>query len=351
MESAFPADNVRGGTLPNDLEVGGLAVLDIMVEMTMRPPVLQELRGLGRVRFSSTPADHHTEAARELLSTADVVLTGTGTTLLDDAALDSAPNLRAIVHAAGSLRPVVGAGAYDRGIRLSSQAGANALPVAEYTLAMILLELKGIRRIEQAYRAGRREIDVDGMLAGSGIYGRRVGIISASGIGRRVIELLRPFDVRTSVYDPYLTEEGAAELGAERLDLHTLLSSSDLVSLHAPLLPETRGMIGAGELAALRDGVTFINTGRGALVDQDALIRELETGRIRAVIDVTDPEVPDPGCPLWDLENVVLTPHVAGSRGLELHRIGERAVAEVGRLSRGEPLIYEVTKERYPTNA
>jgi phosphoglycerate dehydrogenase-like enzyme len=110
-------------------------------------------------------------------------------------------------------------------------------------------------------------------------------------------------------------------------------------------------MIGAAELAALRDGVTFINTARGALVDQDALIRELCSGRIRAVIDVTDPEVSEADSPLWDLDNIVLTPHVAGSRGLELHRIGERAVAEVGRLARGEPLAYEVTRERYSTNA
>jgi phosphoglycerate dehydrogenase-like enzyme len=349
---------VRTGTLAKEPEVAGMAVLDIMVamtpefvDMTMLPTVRRELGGFGRVRFSPSPADHHTEGARELLSTADVIITGTGTSLLDEEVLDGAPNLKAIVHAAGTLRPVVGAGAYDRGIRLSSQAVTNALPVAEYTLAMILLELKGVRHIEQAYRSGRREIDVDGVLAASGTYGRQVGVISASAIGRRVIELLRPFDIRTVVYDPYLTAEAASELGVERLDLHTLLASSDLVSLHAPLLPETRGMIGAGELAALRDGVTFVNTARGALVDQQALIRELESGRIRAVIDVTDPEVPEPDCPLWDLGNVVLTPHVAGSRGLELHRIGERAVAEVGRLSRGEPLAYEVGRERYLTNA
>jgi phosphoglycerate dehydrogenase-like enzyme len=166
-----------------------------------------------------------------------------------------------------------------------------------------------------------------------------------------VIDLLRPFDVHVVIHDPYLSDTAAAELGVERADLHTVLSTSDVVTLHAPLLPETRGMIGAPELAALRDGVTFINTARGALIDQDALVSELCSGRIRAVIDVTDPEVPAPDSPLWDLDNVVLTPHVAGSRGLELHRIGERAVAEVGRLAHGEPLAYEVTRERYATNA
>jgi phosphoglycerate dehydrogenase-like enzyme len=163
--------------------------------------------------------------------------------------------------------------------------------------------------------------------------------------------LLAPFEVRTVVYDPYLSDEDAAGLGTRRTDLRTLMATSDLVSLHAPLLPSTRGMIGAAELAALRDGAVFVNTARGALVDQEALVRELQTKRIRAVVDVTDPEVPDPGSSLWDLDNVVLTPHVAGSRGLELRRIGERAVAEIGRLTRGEQLLFEVSRERYRTNA
>jgi phosphoglycerate dehydrogenase-like enzyme len=338
--------------------VADVPVLDIViamtpefVDMTMESSVRAQLEGFGRVRYSPTPTDHGSLAARELLTTADVVVTGTGTALLDDDTLTAAPRLKAVIHAAGSLRPVVTAFAYDRGVRLSSQAGANALPVAEYTLAMILLELKGVRRAEQSYRRTRREVDVDGLLATSGTYGRRVGVISASSIGRRVIELLRPFDVQVLVHDPYLSDAAAAELGVERSDLHAVLSTSDVVTVHAPLLPETRGMIGAAELAALRDGVTFINTARGALVDQDALIRELCSGRIRAVIDVTDPEVSEADSPLWDLDNIVLTPHVAGSRGLELHRIGERAVAEVGRLARGEPLAYEVTRERYSTNA
>lgn len=110
-------------------------------------------------------------------------------------------------------------------------------------------------------------------------------------------------------------------------------------------------MIGVKELALLRDGSVLINTARGAILDQDALVAELLTLRIRAVIDVTDPEVPEPDSPLWELENLVLTPHVAGSRGLELHRIGQRAVEEVERLWRGEDLRYEVTRERYRTNA
>jgi len=278
-------------------------------------------------------------------------MTGTGTGRLDDRLLDRAPRLRAIVHAAGTLRPIVDESVYDRGIALSSQASANALPVAEYTLATILLELKGVPVAAAAYARARAEVDVDALLADHGNYQRRVGIISASTIGRRVIELLRPFDLEVVVFDPYLDDAAAHALGVQRLPLDELLRTSDLVSLHAPLLTETAGMVGATELALLRDGSVFVNTARGKLVDEEALVRELRSGRIRAVIDVTDPEVPEPGSALWDIENLTLTPHVAGSRGRELLRIGTQAVEEVERLCAGKPLAHAVPRERYAITA
>ncbi|MFH5877305.1 hydroxyacid dehydrogenase [Arthrobacter sp. NA-172] len=319
--------------------------------LAITPEALGRLKSSGRVSVAPTATDHLRADVRELLATAEIVLTGTGTAELTNEVLDVAPRLRAIVHAAGTVRPIVGEDVYDRGIQISSQSPTNALPVAEYTLAMILLELKGVRAIENIYRAARAEVDVDGLLRDKGAYQRRVGIISASSIGRRMIELLRPFDLEVVVYDPYLTTEEAQTLGVTSVDLDTLLESSDLVSIHAPLLPQTRGMIGARELSLLRDGAVVINTSRGAIVDQDAFARELQTGRIRAVIDVTDPEVPTASSPLWTLDNVVLTPHVAGSRGLELHRIGDRAVDEVQRFARGDELEFAVTRTRYATNA
>lgn len=332
--------------------------LNIVVAMTsdhahrtLTPSLRQRLEQCGNVTYLPSATTHKSPESAGALAAAEVVLTGTGTAMLDEDDLDRAPKLQAIVHAAGTLRPIVGESAYDRGIRLSSQAAANALPVAEYAVAMILLELKGVPLTERLYRRERAAIDVDAVLARYGNYDRRVGIVSASNIGRRVIELLLPFDLDLVVFDPYLSQESAAELGVSNAGLPELLATSDLVSIHAPLLPETRGMIGAKELSLLRDGTVLVNTSRGAVIDQQALVTELLSGRIRAVLDVTDPEVPDSDSPLWDLENLVLTPHVAGSRGLELRRIGERAVEEVERLSRGEELRYEVSRERYRTNA
>jgi phosphoglycerate dehydrogenase-like enzyme len=315
------------------------------------PEAMERLSACGTVRIAPTATDHADVGVRTLLADAEIVVTGTGTAKLDPSTLDAAPRLRAIVHAAGTVRPIVDIDVYDRGISISSQAPTNALPVAEYTLAMILLELKGVLEIQSVYRRQRAEVDVDALLAGRGVYGARVGIVSASLIGRRMFELLRPFDVEVLVYDPFLSADDAAALGATKVDLHTLFRASDVVSVHAPLLAETRGMIGAPELALLRDGSSLVNTSRGAIIDQPALVRELQTGRFRAVIDVTDPETPAADSPLWQLPNVVLTPHVAGSRGREVRRIGDEVVCEVERLVRGERLRFGVERSRYATTA
>jgi phosphoglycerate dehydrogenase-like enzyme len=167
-------------------------------------------------------------------------------------------------------------------------------------------------------------------------------VVGASRIGRRVIELLAPFDLDLLVSDPYLDAAAARRLGARLVGLDELFARSDVVSLHAPAVPATRGMIGAALLAAMRTGATLINTARGSLVDQDALVEQLRTGRIKAVLDVTEPEVTPADSPLWELPNVILTPHAAGALGNELHRLGAVAVDEVARLVAGEPLRHPV---------
>ncbi len=172
-----------------------------------------------------------------------------------------------------------------------------------------------------------------------------MGIIGAGNVGRRLLGYLRAHDLRRLVYDPYLAAEEAHALGAERVALEHLLRDSDAVVLLAPNIPQNRYLIGAAQLALLRDGAIFINPSRGALVDHEALIAELRTGRITACLDVTDPEPPPEGSPLYTLPNCILTPHVAGSLGAECLRLGEEVLEEVRRLVRGEPFLNEVTPE------
>ncbi|MGY3338266.1 phosphoglycerate dehydrogenase-like enzyme [Streptomyces filamentosus] len=277
--------------------------------------------------------------AAAALAEAEVLLTCWGATPLTPRVLARAPRLRAVVHAAGSVKHHVTDACWERGLKVTSAAAANALPVAEYTLAAILFAGKRVLRSAQRYaelRAGHDWLDES---AAWGNYRRTVGIVGASRIGLRVVELLRPFDVEVLLYDPYLT---APPPGAALAGLDELCARSSVVSVHAPQLPATHHMIGPRRLAAMPDGATLINTSRGSLVDEEALLPHLLTGRLHAVLDVTDPELPPPDSPLYTLPNVLLTPHVAGSLGNELHRMADQALEEIARYTRGEPFSEEV---------
>ncbi|MBP0461793.1 hydroxyacid dehydrogenase [Streptomyces montanisoli] len=293
----------------------------------------------GLVAGDLTGCDPAVEAA---LAEAEVLLTCWGAPPLTASVLRAAPRLRAVVHAAGTVKQIVTDACWERGIAVSSAAGANALPVAEYTLAAILFAGKGVLASALRYRAVRAGHDWHGELAEAGNYRRTVGIVGASRVGRRVIELLRPFDLRVLLYDPYVDAAGAAALGVVRVPLDELCARSSVVSVHAPQVPATRHMIGAAQLAAMPDGATLVNTSRGSLIDEDALLPELVSGRLNAVLDVTEPELPAPDSPLYDLDNVLLTPHVAGSLGNELHRMADHALDEIERFTKGEPFAEPV---------
>ncbi|MFE7132232.1 hydroxyacid dehydrogenase [Streptomyces sp. NPDC057638] len=284
-------------------------------------------------------------AVATALSTADALLTCWGAPVLSAEALAAAPRLRAVVHAAGSVRHHITDACWERGLTVSSAAAANALPVAEYALAAILFAAKRVPAVARRYAALRAPHDWGAELAGAGAYRRTVGVVGASRVGRRVIALLRPFDLRVLLYDPYIDDAGAAALGAVRMDLDQLCRASDTVTLHAPALPETEGMIDARRLALLRDGATLVNTARGVLVDGPALLAELVSGRLSAVLDVTEPEVPPADSPLYTLPNVLLTPHLAGSLGGELHRLAECALDELERFATGRPFAEAVDRE------
>ncbi|SED19707.1 Phosphoglycerate dehydrogenase [Streptomyces sp. 2314.4] len=271
------------------------------------------------------------------LAEAEVLLTCWGAPLLTSRVLAAAPRLRAVVHAAGSVKHHITEVCWQRGIAVASVASANALPVAEYTLAAILFANKRVLHAAHRYRALRAPHDWHRELSDAGNYGRTVGIIGASRIGRRLIALLRPFDLHVLLHDPYVDAAEAARLGAAPVPLDTLCAESGIVTVHAPQLPATHHMLGARELALMPDGATLINTARGSLIDETALLPELLTGRLNAVLDVTDPELPPPDSPLYDLPNVLLTPHIAGSLGGELHRLADRALDEVARFASGLP--------------
>src|SRR5699024_297170 len=193
----------------------------------------------------------------EQLARTEILVTGWGAPVLDAAALAAMPNLRAVVHTAGSIKSLCGDDPWPAGLRVTSAAHANAVPVAEYTLAQILLAGKQTLAFEARYRHDRRLDDGWYTRTGYGNYGGVVGLIGASHIGRLVAGYLRPFDLRVLLYDPFIDEADAAELGAEKVELADLFSRSDVVSLHAPDVPATRRMVDGPMLARMRDGATF----------------------------------------------------------------------------------------------
>ncbi|MFC7593193.1 hydroxyacid dehydrogenase [Nonomuraea antimicrobica] len=292
-------------------------------------------------------SDFADPAVAGALAEAEVLYTGWGCPPVTGQVLAAAPRLRAIVHAAGSVKDHVTEACWERGLLVSSAAAANAEPVAEYTLAAILFANKRVLDSARLYRQERTRVDLDARFPGFGNYRRTVGIIGASKIGRRVVELLRPFELDVLVADPYLTDD----LGVPHVELDELFERCDVISVHAPALPETRHLVDAARLARMPDGATLINTARGALVDQEALIAELASGRLYAVIDVTEPDPLPPGSPLFDLPNVLLTPHVAGSLGGELARLADLAVDELARYAKGLPFAHGVAAGELATLA
>lgn len=324
-----------------------VAVLAMAAHLPRRlfpPPLTDRLHAVVDVDFDHVLTDFTTTDS--VLADAEVLITGWGCPMIDEPVLAAAPRLRAVVHAAGTVKGHVGAAVFDRKIAVSSAASANAVPVAEYTIAMILLANKGIGAMARRYRAERRPLDLVVDYPDTGNLGRTVGIVGASRVGRRVLRLLAPFDLPVLLADPFLTPAEAARLGAEHVELDELFARSDVVSVHAPALPETRGLVGARLLASMANGTTLINTSRGCLVDHDALVRELRTGRISAVLDVTQPDVPPADSPLWELPNVLLTPHAAGALGNELGRLGACVVDELARFTAGEPLRHAIDPVR-----
>lgn len=287
-----------------------------------------------------------TPEARAALAETEVLVTGWGCPMLTPEVLRAAPRLRLIAHAAGTVKFTVDPSAYAGGIRVTHAAEANAVPVAEFTLAAILFANKRMFELRDLYRADpTRRSSYDLMDQKIGNFRRTVGLVGASRIGRKVAAMLGGFDIDVLLYDPFVAADDPLAQQVELVELDVLMARADVVSIHAPSLPSTRHMIGSRQLKLMQDGACFINTARGALVDEAALIAELQTGRIQAVIDVTDPEIPPADSPLFSLPNVFLTPHVAGAIGTERARLGLMAVEEVERFVRGEAMLYEIAPE------
>jgi len=310
-------------------------------------PDLAQIAAVGTVLDDEPIGDWDDPRADALLAEADVILGHWGCPPIGAAVIERAPRLGLFAYAAGTLKEVVTDALFDRGVRVTSGAPANAEPVAEFTLAAILFAGKDVlwQRDALRDRAIRDHRQRSSIPVGN--WDKTIGIVGASLVGRRVLELLAPFpQLRPILFDPFVTADEAAAMGATKVELDELCATADVVSIHAPDLPSTYHLIGADQLALLRTGATFINTARGALVDHDALVVEAESGRLYLVLDVTDPEPLPRENPLRTLPNVFLTPHLAGSQGTELARMAIDAADEIDRWAHGRPARNQIHREQ-----
>ncbi len=276
----------------------------------------------------------------KLLSEVEVIIGSWGMPLLDEALLLRMPQLKAVFYAAGSVKYFVTPAFWSRSLLLSSAQEANAIPVAEFSFAHIILALKQYwhhtlhRKPPEKFNGERNCF---------GTYQSKVGLVSIGAIARRVLERLKTLDVEILAYDPFISQETATALGIKLVSLEELFIHSDVVSIHAPWLPQTEKLIQKKHFLLLKKGATVINSARGAVIDEPRMIEALqERPDLWAILDVTHPEPPLADSPLFSLSNVLLSPHLAGSMSNECHRMADWMHDEMLRFQHGEALKHQV---------
>lgn len=278
------------------------------------------------------------DAVIECATGCDVVVTQMAP--ITASVLARAPDLRLVVCTRGGPVNVNLEAAAARGVAVSATPGRNAVAAAEYTLLMILAAMRNLPAVHESVRDGQWRSDLYAYPeCGAELAGSTVGLIGLGEIGHRVANLVLAMGAQVLAYDPFVVP--AAARGITLVDLDDLLATSDVVSLHARLTPDTAGMIGPAQFALMRPGTVLVNTARGGLLDYPAASVALADGTLRYLaLDVYEQEPVNPSSPVLAAPNVVLSPHLAGATRQTAERASQMAAAEVARYAAGRPLAY-----------
>ncbi|MFP3902923.1 MAG: hydroxyacid dehydrogenase [Armatimonadota bacterium] len=301
---------------------------------------------------NDTGRNFTSEEVAEGISGYDAIITGWGAPPMTAEIMKNADDLKIIAHSAGSIKGLCPKDIVENYLRpnniiLFSANGAIAYNVAESAVGMIMMAshrwMDLALNIRQTGTWRPPHIRWNGQF----LLGSTVGVVSASSVGRHVIHLLQGWECELLLYDPYISAEAAAEIGAEKVELNELFERSDHVTIHAPKLDATYHMIGAEQLQLLKDNATLVNTSRGTVIDQAALVEEAATGRIQVFLDVTDPEPMEPHHPFRAMPNVYISPHVSGAGYYGYHMIGTQTVNALEAAFAGEPMEGAVDYDKY----
>lgn len=303
----------------------------------------ERLRKSGELKIYDRDDFSDEAYAVDFVKGSTIIITSWGSPKLTQPYLDACPDLKAIIHGAGTIKPILSDEAIALKPRCTSSACAIGEGVAESALAFAISACKKFYWLNEDTHnklwAENKNSVVD-------FYDIKVGVISGGFVGRHMVKLLKNFHVDVLMYDPILSKEQIAEIGAEKVELNELLSQCDVISIHAPSIPATDNMINKDNLPLIKDGAVLINTSRGSVIEEPALIEELKTGRFYACIDVTNPEPPLPENELRELRNVILTPHLAGTATNGKRRIALHVCEEIERFLRGEKMKTEIDLDK-----
>ncbi|MGI5818480.1 MAG: hydroxyacid dehydrogenase [Armatimonadota bacterium] len=325
-------------------------------ERVFRPGKYEEMCELFDVTENNGESNWDSEEVAQRAEGMDAIVTGWGAPAMIPAVFEAASDLKIIAHSAGSVHGLIRdeiAEQYvvPREITVFSANGAIATNVAESAIGMLLMTMRQwvhfSNYIHETPHWRSTFYDRNGQF----LLGSTVGVVSASKVGREVIRLLEPWHCEILVFDPYLSDQDAAQMGVERVELNELFERSDHVTVHAPKTPETEKMIGDEQLSLLRDGATLVNTSRGSVIDHDALFEHAKARRIHVCLDVTTPEPLEPASPFRQLDNVLITPHVSGSGYYGYHLIGDQTVQALLDCFAGRPVEGAVPMDRFETIA
>ncbi|MGJ8638527.1 MAG: hydroxyacid dehydrogenase [Opitutaceae bacterium] len=287
-----------------------------------------------------------------VLEEVEVIFSGWGAPIMDETFMAAAKNLKAVFYGAGSIRNFAKPAFWEREIQITTAAEANAVPVAEYCVATILMSMKNFWGLSRGTRKDEGWMSAGHLRQVPGNFRSTAGFISLGAIARHTLRLMEPFEINRLAYSTSLTEERAKTMNVDLASIDEIFQKADVISLHTPDLPATKGMISGRHFEMMKPGATFINTARGAVVNEVEMCEVLaRRPEITAVLDVTNPEPPLAGSAVATLPNVVLTPHVAGSVGPECFRLGYTMLCEFERYLAGEPLEYQVSKAAFDRSA
>lgn len=308
------------------------------------PAERARIRNLIDISEINYPGSELANADGKILGEIEIILGGWSLTKLTPEFLSKVPNLKAVLYGAGSIKYFVTDEFWAKDIPVTSAYAANAVPVAEFTLAQIILALKNALPAAFAMKQARKKVPTP---VPPGCLGSSVGLISLGMVGRLVREKLKVLDLNVLAYDPFLKAETARELNVTMASIDEIFQTCDVVSLHAPWLKETENLIRGRHFEMMKPGSTFINTARGAIVAEREMVEVLKRRpEIFAMLDVTWPEPPVDGDPIYDLPNVLYTPHIAGSSGNECRRMGQLVISELERFINNQPLQWRISKEK-----